>query len=191
MWIIVGLGNPGRKYEDTRHNVGFITADELADRLGCTFKRSNDYLFAEGFIGTEKVVLVKPLTFMNLSGRAVLGAMEYFKCGHDRLVVIHDDLDVAAGRIKIRPGGGDAGHKGVRSVIESIGAVDFLRVKIGIGRPEAGSVEGYVLSGFGKNEREQMRSAVSRAADAIEMTVSEGHAKAMSIYNAADDDRSA
>ncbi len=184
MWIVIGLGNPGKEYEKTRHNLGFLTVDVIAERLSSGFKTSDNYQISEGFMGSEKLLLIRPLTFMNLSGRAVSRVLSYYKCDVDHLVVIHDDLDIEPGRIKIKLGGGSGGHKGVESVMSSVGSRDFLRIKIGIGRPDHNNTEGYVLSKFKGKEEELISSTVIDAADAVESIVSDGYEKAMNIFNA-------
>ena len=178
------MGNPGREYEKTRHNLGFKVVDEVAGRLNTGFKESDNYQISEGFIGQEKVVLIKPLTFMNLSGNAVSKVLSYYKCEADHLIVIHDDLDIEPGRMKIKMGGGSGGHKGIESIISTIGDREFLRIKIGIGRPEHNNVEGYVLSKIRGNEEDMLNEMVFQAADAVDSIVSGGHEKAMNTFNA-------
>lgn len=184
MWVIVGLGNPGRKYAKTRHNLGFLTVDEIAARLHSGFKKSDNYEISEGFMGSEKLLLVKPLTFMNLSGTAVSRVLLYYKGTLDDMVLIHDDLDIETGRIKIRLGGGSGGHKGVESVISSVGSRVFLRIKIGIGRPDNNNTEGYVLSTFKGTEEQLINDTIMKAADALQSIISDGYEKAMSKFNA-------
>jgi PTH1 family peptidyl-tRNA hydrolase len=183
VWIVVGLGNPGKEYEKTRHNIGFLAVEEIGKRLEAPFKRSGNYYSSRGFIGDEKIILVKPLTFMNLSGGAVVRVLKFHECDSDRLIVIHDDLDMDAGRLKIKKGGGAGGHKGIESIIGTVGR-DFLRIKIGIGRPGQNSAERYVLGKIGKNEWESIHPAILRAADAVEMIVLSGYKKAMTAFNA-------
>ena len=184
MWAVAGLGNPGRKYENTRHNLGFMAIDEMAGRMGALLRERGDHAFFEGFIGDEKIIFMKPLTFMNLSGRAVSGVLSYYRCPVGHLIVIHDDLDIEPGRMKISMGGGSGGHRGIESVIASTGSRDFLRIRIGIGRPGHGNVEGYVLGTLSGEERELVMPVVGRAAEAVETIISEGYQKAMSIFNA-------
>ncbi|UCG77904.1 MAG: aminoacyl-tRNA hydrolase [Nitrospirota bacterium] len=183
MHVIAGLGNPGSEYERTRHNLGFITVDAIADRIGANFKKNDNYLKAEGFIGGKKVLLIKPLTFMNLSGAAVTAAMSYYKADIGDLIVIHDDLDIETGRIKIKVGGGTAGHKGIDSIISSLGSKDFIRIKIGIGRPPHDNIEGYVLGKIASEEARLSEEAIKRSADAVEIIINEGLEKAMNLYN--------
>jgi PTH1 family peptidyl-tRNA hydrolase len=183
LWIIAGLGNPGREYEQTRHNLGFKAVDEVAERIHTGFKTSGNYLISEGFIGQKKVVLIKPLTFMNLSGDAVSKVLSYYKCEPEHLVVIHDDMDIETGRMKIKMGGGSGGHKGIESIIASIGEREFLRIKIGIGRPDHNNVEGYVLSKIRGRDQDLLNDMVLKAADAAESIVLDGREKAMNNFN--------
>jgi len=183
LWIIAGLGNPGARYADTRHNLGFLVADEIARRIRIDLKIDKDAETGQGFMGTEKVMLIKPLTFMNLSGNAVGRILRYYKSGPEHLVVVHDDMDIAPGKLKIRMGGGAGGHNGVDSVISHLGP-DFLRVKVGIGKPDRGPKENYVLGRFSSHEQPLVMDAVKKAADAVETIVQEGHLKAMTVFNA-------
>lgn len=183
MWIIAGLGNPGNKYDQTRHNAGFLVIDEIAKRVRVRYKKDIDSETAEGFMDHEKVMLIKPLTFMNLSGSAISRVVRYHKLGIDRLIVIHDDLDLMPGKLKIKLGGGAGGHKGIISVIDHIGQ-DFIRIKVGIGKPERGSKEGYVLGRFAPEERGLISTAVVRAADAVQEIIRNGCPRAMTMFNA-------
>lgn len=137
MFIIVGLGNPGREYENTRHNVGFMTVDMLADRFNIEVKRHNfRAVFGEGYIGGQKVVLAKPETYMNLSGWSVMELCNWYKPEHDQLLLIYDDIDIPLGTIRIRGGGSSGTHNGMRSVIYQLGFDDFPRVRVGIGHAD-------------------------------------------------------
>lgn len=187
MWIIAGLGNPGRKYESTRHNLGFLVADELAERIRTGFRKDKDAETGEGFMGSIKVLLVKPLTFMNLSGNTIGRIIRFYKIEPDHLIVVHDDMDIAPGKLKIKMGGGAGGHNGVDSVIEHVGR-DFHRIKIGIGKPLKGSMESYVLGNIPLHDRRLFMDIVRKAADAVECIVSEGYLKAMTIFNADNSD---
>jgi PTH1 family peptidyl-tRNA hydrolase len=183
LWLVVGLGNPGRRYARTRHNVGFLVLDEFAAITRLEFKEKADYLICNGSLEGEKIALMKPLTFMNRSGGAVRKAAEKFGIPPERIIVVHDDLDLAAGRLKIRKKGSSGGHKGVESVIQNIGANNFIRVKIGIGRDGLTPVEDYVLSKFGRDELPRVREAVASAVDAIRSIITEGVEKAMNSFN--------
>ncbi len=183
MWLIVGLGNPGARYSRTRHNAGFLVAESIAATLGLDFREKADYRICDGSIDGERVVVMEPLTFMNISGAAVRKVTEKYHLPPERLIVIHDDLDMETGRLKIRRKGSSGGHKGVESIIQSIGSRDFVRVKIGIGRDETIPVESYVLSKFRREELPLIREAVARATESIGVIISAGVDKAMNRYN--------
>lgn len=184
--MIVGLGNPGMKYRETKHNIGFITIDEMAYRHGFALNKSKfEAIYAEGFIGTEKVLLVKPQTFMNESGRSVRPLMDYFNVETEDLVVVYDDLDLPAGKIRLRQKGSSGGHNGIKSLIQHLGTKDFNRIRIGIGRPFPNqTVIAHVLSPFPKDSHEDMLSAVEAASDSLTYWV-EGHTfqETMTRYN--------
>src|SRR5919202_78379 len=165
--LVVGLGNPGREYERTRHNVGWLVVDELARRLAGSWRSKFSGRLAEVRLGERKVALLKPETFMNDSGRSVGAAARFFKVEPEALLVVHDDVDLEPGRLQARAGGGLAGHNGLRSLAQALGSQDFLRLRIGVGRPGRGdrrSVAGYVLSPFDADE--DAAQVISRAADA-------------------------
>jgi PTH1 family peptidyl-tRNA hydrolase len=176
MKMIVGLGNPGSKYQETKHNIGFITVDEIAHRYNTTFNKSQfEADIAQFFIGTEKIMLVKPLTFMNESGRSVGPLMTYYGITETELIVIYDDLDLEVGKIRLREKGSAGGHNGVKSLIAHLGTNIFPRIKIGIGRPLRNqTVIQHVLSSFPKDSHEAMLIAVKKAADAA-IYACEGH----------------
>jgi len=184
-WLIIGLGNPGKEYRLTRHNVGFRVVDRLARQQGIQFsKRRGGARIGEGRLGGKRVVLAKPQTYMNKSGVAVKKLVKALGIPLDHLVVVHDDLDLACGRMKIKEGGGHGGHKGVQSIIEELGSADFLRVKVGIGKPpdpEEGA--DYVLSRFAADERALIKESVEQAAEAIEALIVSGKDQAMNKYN--------
>ena len=186
MKLIVGLGNPGREYRDTRHNVGFQVVDELAKRHGVDS-------WCEKFGGLEgkarfadvPVVLVKPLSFMNLSGHAVQGFSAFYKIDAPDILVIVDDVELPLGRLRARPSGGAGGHNGLKSVIHSFGSQDFPRLRVGVGRGDGGrSLSNFVLGRFSDDEREIITAAVLRAADATEVFIAHGIAQAMNTFNA-------
>ena len=183
MWCIVGLGNPGRKYDRTRHNAGFMVADELARRWGIDLREDGDCIIAEGSAGTRNVILVEPLTFMNLSGRAVRRVTRYRNITRTALIVVHDDLDIEVGRVKLRIGGSSGGHKGVASIIAETGGEDFIRVKVGVGRDPLIPAERYVLTKFPPAEAAAVAEAIQTAADAVEMIIAEGATQAMNHFN--------
>ncbi len=168
MLLLVGLGNPGSKYEKTRHNIGFMALDEVARSQNLSAWRGRfQSAAAEGLIGTEKVLALKPQTYMNNSGQAVGEAMRYFKLPVDQLVVLYDDLDLAPSKVKVRQGGGHAGHNGIKSMIQHCGA-DFWRVRLGIGHPgDKRQVTNYVLSEFAKDEWAQVDDVCRAVGDEI------------------------
>ena len=183
--LLVGLGNPGPKYARNRHNVGFMVVDLLAERWRAGgFREKFDGSFTKVNVGDEEMVLLKPQTFMNLSGRSVQPAARFFRVPVERLLCIHDELDLPFGTIRLKQGGGVAGHKGLRSIVERMGSEGFGRCRIGIGRPEHGRVEPYVLSDFNALERGSIEEVLGRAADAVETVIRRGMTEAMNRHNA-------
>jgi PTH1 family peptidyl-tRNA hydrolase len=181
--MVVGLGNPGVEYEGSRHNAGFLAVDLLADRSGgARWRRRYRTLYARTMLDGETLLLLKPLTFMNESGSAIVRWREALGLPVDRIIVIHDDLDLPAASVRVKAGGGHGGHKGVRSVMERLGSGDFIRVRVGIGRPGPDPV-GYVLGHFADAERPVMEEAIARAADAVEAVVRVGVERARNRYN--------
>ncbi|HLR51937.1 MAG TPA: aminoacyl-tRNA hydrolase [Candidatus Avamphibacillus sp.] len=185
MKCIVGLGNPGRKYKKTRHNIGFLVIDELLHRnrwkLNKT-KFNGDYAL-EHYQG-EKVILLKPQTFMNLSGEAIRPLVDYYNIDIKDILVIYDDLDLPTGKIRLRQKGGHGGHNGIRSALEHLGQKDFKRLRIGIGRPvDATSIVDYVLSKFNKQEKEEVVSSIHKAADACEAWLENPFDQVMNEFN--------
>lgn len=184
MKVIVGLGNPGKDYKDTRHNIGFMVLEELASRYTVEKQESRfDAIIGHVRIGTEKVLLVKPLTYMNLSGKAVQPLMHWYKLELEDLMVVYDDMDLPMGSLRIRASGGTGGHKGIASISERLASKDFARSRIGIGRPEAGETVGWVLGKFSNDEKEQIQIVVKNAADALEKWAKMGITEAMNAYN--------
>lgn len=185
MYLIVGLGNPGSKYERTRHNVGFIAIDLLSAKFNIPVtKLKFKSLVGEGRIGGERVVLIKPQTFMNLSGEAVREAMQFYKAEHGRLIVIYDDIDLEAGRLRIRKQGSSGTHNGMRNIIYLLGYDDFPRFRIGVSKPLTGQdLASFVLSKFRDEEIKPVAAAIDNAVLAAEMTIREGIDKAMNQYN--------
>ena len=187
-WLIIGLGNPGKRYRLTKHIVGFRVVDRFAEKKGIKLKRRlGKVQVGEGRVGTERVVIAKPLTYMNRSGVVVRKLIKDLGISLDHLVVVHDDLDLESGRIKIKEKGGHGGHKGVSSIIEQVGSPDFLRVKVGIDKPQ-GPDEGadYVLSPFDNEQLPLITESMEQATEAIEAIIASGKDKAMSMYNATD-----
>lgn len=184
MKVITGLGNPGGEYAQSRHNIGFVLADILADGLNLDFRSRFQGLLAEGLWQGEKVLLFKPMTYMNLSGRAVRELLRFYKVPSESVLVVHDDLDLPAGRIRLRSSGGSGGHNGIRSIIEEIGSEDFWRLRIGIGRPPEGwETARYVLAPFFREEECVIDQALTRAEAALKLWLNGEAAKAMNIYN--------
>jgi PTH1 family peptidyl-tRNA hydrolase len=185
MKLVVGLGNPGRKYEQTRHNVGFVVAAKVAAKaMAGTVKTKFEGELAEAVVGTEKLAILCPLTFMNASGRSVRKAVDFYKLELDDLLVICDDLNLAAGRIRIRPRGSAGGQNGVKDIIRHLGSEAFPRLRLGIDRPPEGwSVTDYVLGKLTKQEQETFETATSKAADAVLCWATNGIGEAMNRYN--------
>lgn len=185
MKLVVGLGNPGRKYQNTRHNLGFWTIDAIAQQSRIVVKKKLcDALVAEWSNDGEAAVLAKPQTYMNRSGESVSDLLRQFRSGPEDLVVIHDELDLPFGRIRIRPAGGAAGHRGVVSIMESLGTGQFYRIRIGIGRPPDGvDPTDFVLESFTSEERDQLEGLVSRASQAVMCLLREGGQRAMEQFN--------
>jgi PTH1 family peptidyl-tRNA hydrolase len=185
MYLIVGLGNPGLKYEGTRHNVGFMMVDHIAREHNLSFTESKwKALMAKTIIWDTPVVLLKPETFMNLSGTALGAAANFYKLSTDNIIVIHDDLDMSLGRIKIVSGGGDGGHKGIRSSITHLGTRDFPRIKIGIGRPSPLiPPEKYVLARFEPDEHEVIKHRMAVVVEGIKVLIQQGISEAMNAVN--------
>ena len=184
MKLIVGLGNPGRKYKDTRHNAGFMVVDELAAKYNINLrKEEKKSVVAKERLKGEKIILAKPQTFMNKSGQSVQELANYYKIASEDILIIYDDLDLDPGQLKIKPKGGHGGHNGVRSVINCLGAKNFARVRIGIGRPEYRSVTDYVLEKFSSEERNQVEDALNNGVKAVELFIEDNLDQAMNKYN--------
>ncbi len=190
--LVVGLGNPGTGYSANRHNVGFMAVAHLAKSCGMHFdKKKGDARIAEGTIADTPVVLARPQTFMNASGRSVSALLRAFGLTAEDLIVVHDDLDLPTGRIRIRKGGSSGGHKGIQSIIDSIGSADFSRIRVGIGRPPSAearaehekAVVGYVLSDFDRDERLIMDQVIPKVAEAVTCLLAEGIVAAMNTFN--------
>lgn len=184
MKIVVGLGNPGPEYRDTRHNIGFRVLEQLAARHRVERQESKyDAIIGETKISGEKVLLVKPLTFMNLSGRSVQPLVHWHKLDLADLMVIYDDMDLPVGSLRIRANGGSGGHKGMKSIIERLNTEEFPRARIGVGRPDQHDPADWVLGRFSGTEKELMQSTVNIAADAVERWITAGLTEAMNAYN--------
>jgi peptidyl-tRNA hydrolase, PTH1 family len=182
--LVAGLGNPGREYADTRHNVGFMVCDELARHHGGSFRSKFSGELAEVRVEDSRVALLKPQTYMNESGRAVRAAARFFKVDPGALLVVHDEVDLEPGRLQARRGGGLAGHNGLRSIAQELGAQDFLRLRVGVGRPERGDprpVADFVLARFSPDV--DVDGLVARAADAVVTLVREGVEQTQQRFN--------
>lgn len=186
MWLVVGLGNPGNQYADHRHNLGFLVVDELSRRAGSPAPRAKfGAELAEAKLESQRVLLCKPMEFMNLSGRAVAGAARFYKVPPEETVVVYDELDLPFGQLRLAAGGGAGGHNGVRSVIADWGTADFRRVRVGVGRPPAGhDPAGFLLSPFTRAEQAELGPLVAAAADAVAAIVRSGLTAAMNQFNA-------
>lgn len=186
MYLIVGLGNPGKDYEKTRHNVGFDAVDLLIDEYripqsGVKFKA----MYGKGMIGSEKVLVAKPLTFMNLSGEAVRALVDYFKIDvKEELLVVYDDIDLEPGNIRVRAKGSAGGHNGMKNIIQHLGTQEFARVRIGVGaKPKGWDLADHVLSRFSKEDREKVDESIEKGCKAVRCFVEEGIDAAMNKYN--------
>ena len=182
--LIVGLGNPGPQYQWTRHNAGFMVLDRLSHLAEIPVtKKGFSGLCGEGNWQGERLLLLKPLTYMNLSGRSVAEAVRFHKISLEEVIVIHDDLDIPFGRVKLKKGGGHGGHNGLRSLLSELGSGDFTRIRMGIDRPSRGDVVDYVLTPFSREETGRLPQLLDGAVDVLASLLVEGLAKTMSLYN--------
>lgn len=182
--LIVGLGNPGPKYLWTRHNAGFMVLDRLAHAIGASVARKSfSGVFGEAAWHGERLLLLKPQTYMNLSGRSVAEALRFHKLPLTDTIVIHDDLDIPFGRVKVKEGGGHGGHNGLRSLVQELGGAGFVRVRVGIGRPVHGDVVNYVLTNFSQGEMADSAHLLDGTLDLLESLLTAGLPKTMSLYN--------
>lgn len=184
-WVIVGLGNPGERYAGTRHNAGAMVLDILAARLGGKLKsHKSGCATSDGNLAGEALVLARPMSYMNESGRPVRQLMNFYKSPLERLVVVHDELDIPFGEVRIKQGGGTAGHNGLKSLAANLGSKEFLRVRFGIGRPRGNTpAVDHVLQRFSGSERRDLEDRLGHAADAVESILEEGTEKAMNRFN--------
>lgn len=186
MYLIAGLGNPGREYENTRHNAGFASIDRLAEKNHISIDMKKfQALCGTGYIGGQKVLLLKPQTYMNLSGESLRAACDFFKIDPEQeLIVIYDDISLAPGQLRIRAKGSAGGHNGIKSIISHLGTQVFLRVKVGVGeKPQGWDLADYVLGHFSKEEQQVMQESFDRAADAAAALLSEKVQQVMNEYN--------
>ena len=183
-FVIVGLGNPGPKYQWTRHDAGFLFLDRLANLENLPINRKNfSGLTGEWNNAGNRLILLKPQTFMNLSGQAVMQALQFYKLPMSQLIVAHDELDLSFGTVRLKHGGGHGGHNGLRSIMEQLGKGDFIRLRIGIGRPLHGDTVNYVLGNIPPDQMEDLPRVLDGGLDMLEMLLDEGLPKAMSLYN--------
>ncbi|HEX6685484.1 MAG TPA: aminoacyl-tRNA hydrolase [Candidatus Limnocylindrales bacterium] len=192
VWLVVGLGNPGPKYAANRHNAGFMVVDLLAKRMGARFARHKrttaDVAEAKLGVGLDAptIVLVKPLTYMNLSGGPVTALSRFYKVPPEQIIIVHDELDIPFGQLRLKIGGGEGGHNGVRSISPALSTKDYVRVRFGIGRPPGRQDPAdFVLNDFSSVERKELDFLVDRAADAVETVVTKGLGVAQNIYHTA------
>ncbi len=184
-FLLVGLGNPGREYRETRHNIGFMVIDRLGELIDCKLmKVQGKAIIGIGRIGTVKVILAKPQTYMNLSGQAVVALLHFYKITPANLIVAHDDVDLPFGQIRMRPGGGSAGQKGVGSIIEKMGTSDFARLRMGVGRPPGQrSAADFVLDRFDREDEPFLPEFINRGAEGMRCFVTDGLDTAMNRFN--------
>lgn len=184
MYVIAGLGNPGRKYENTRHNMGFLAVDRLAEKHGIKVSKiRHKALIGDGNISGQRVLLVKPQTYMNLSGESLREVMDYYNVDIGNLIVIYDDLDLETGALRIRKKGSAGSHNGMKSVVGQLQSQDFPRIRIGIGKSGGLDWKDFVTGKVGKQERDVLAEAIARAADAAECIIDRGIDRAMNEYN--------
>lgn len=183
MFLVVGLGNPGLQYENTRHNVGFQVVDLIGEKYNICINRTKfKGISGEGFIGGEKVILLKPSTYMNLSGESVSQAAEFYKIPLSNIIIIHDDISLDVGRMRIRKGGSAGGHNGIKNIIACMGSDDFLRIKIGVGEPKIDLIA-YVLGKIPNEEKTILNKMFDYASDSVETIIKLGDGEAMNKFN--------
>ncbi|MFP4597595.1 MAG: aminoacyl-tRNA hydrolase [Persicimonas sp.] len=183
-YLIAGLGNPGSKYDQTRHNIGFRALERLAQRHRIALTSTKfDSLCETGRIGDQMVVLLEPQTFMNRSGKAVSQAANFYEVDADHIIVIHDDIDLAPGTLRVKSGGGHGGHNGLRDIVAKLGSREFLRLRMGVGRPEHGDVTNHVLGRFTRGEFTVVDEMVESACDAVETILADGLSAAQNRFN--------
>ena len=186
MYIIAGLGNPGEKYDNTRHNAGFLTIDALASKYNIDVReKAHKALIGKGVIEGQKVILAKPQTYMNVSGESIRALVDYYKIAQEELIIIFDDISLEPGQLRIRKQGSAGGHNGIKSIIAHLGTQEFTRIKVGVGeKPPKMDLADYVLSRFGAEEQKIMDEAFGEAAEAAVMMMTTGAERAMNHYNA-------
>lgn len=185
IWLVAGLGNPGSKYENNRHNVGFMLVDQLSEKFNISLnKKKFNGVYGKGKFNGADILLLKPFSFMNLSGNPIRELSQYFNVDISGIIIVHDDLDLPVGKIRIRKKGGAGGHNGIKSAIENLGTNEIGRVKIGIDRPEhREQVVSYVLKDFTKDESKIIENGIEKAAEAIESIILNGYTSSMNTFN--------
>jgi PTH1 family peptidyl-tRNA hydrolase len=188
MWLLVGLGNPGPKYAQNRHNIGFMVIDEIASRSRCDAWRGKfGGELSSGDVAGAKAVLLKPQEYMNVSGTAVQRSAAFYQVEPKQVIVAHDEIDLPLGTLRVKVGGGHGGHNGLRSIIQELGTQEFLRVRVGVGRPgpagKGSNVAGFVLDDFAKSEQTEVQIVIKEAADALEEIIKKGALAAMNKFN--------
>lgn len=185
MKLVAGLGNPGKEYASTKHNLGFLAVDEIAVRAGIDLtKKKFRGSYGEGFLSGEKLILLKPETYMNRSGEAVSEAAVFYNISPPDIIIIHDEMDLPSGTVRVKAGGGSAGHNGIRSIIDRLGNPEFVRIRIGIGKPgEKSKGASHVLSKFGSGESDSVKTSVGMAADAVIELIENGLERTMNKFN--------
>lgn len=185
MYLIAGLGNPGKEYAGTRHNIGFAAILRLCDEYRLTLDQKKlKGIYAQGMIGTEKVILVQPQTFMNLSGECIRAIADFYKIERDHIIILYDDISLPVGKLRIRAKGSAGGHNGMKSIIAHLGSDEFMRIRVGIGEKPAGwELADYVLGRFSREESSVMSETLDQAVQAVELILREGVEKAMNRFN--------
>jgi len=184
MKLVVGIGNPGRRYEDTRHNLGMNVVDHFAEDCGIALRRRRfDALVGEGSIGSQRILLVKPQTYVNLTGSAVAPLLRWYRSSADDLLVVCDDMNLDLGKLRLRRKGASGGHNGLKSIVECLGTESFARLRIGVGRGDRADPVGHVLGRFDADERPFIEATVARAADATRRWIEQGVEAAMNAFN--------
>lgn len=185
LFLIAGLGNPGRQYDQNRHNIGFMVLDSLTEKLDLTFSRiESRALITKGFYKSKNLIIAKPQTYMNNSGQSLAGLVHFYKIELNHILIIHDDIDLPFGRIRLRPDGSSGGHKGMQSIIDKLGSQDLCRLRIGIGRPTGNKLAAnYVLKRFSKNEIEELPFILDRSIKTLFCFLDEGVDQAMNQFN--------
>ncbi|MGY0373621.1 aminoacyl-tRNA hydrolase [Clostridium sp. JNZ J1-5] len=184
MYLIVGLGNPGKEYEHTRHNVGFDIIDLIAEEYNIDLNRKKfKGIYGDGRIGSERVLILKPMTYMNLSGESIKEVLSFYKIPNENIILIYDDISLEVGRLRIREKGSAGGHNGIKSTIAHLGSDLFPRIKVGVGQPSGNNLVSHVLGKFSEEDREKLSKTFKIASKAVESIITEGTVEAMNKFN--------